>query len=86
MKFTSALVVAIVVASLATASLPANAQDTGKIDPATPATQQGKITKGRSNIQNNLAPPASIDPAAASSAANPKSINKLKTKSNQANE
>ena len=71
------------------ASKPAEAQ------PTTPAPEQAKITKSRSNIQNNreAAPPATTPPEskpAPAPAANPapeaQGVVKTKTKSNQSND
>lgn len=87
MKFTSALVAAFLVACVTITPLRAHAQNGDQANPASTATQRAKTAnKSRSNIQNNRMAPAPVGPATASSVAHPKSINKLKTKSNQANE
>ena len=53
------------------------------VQPAAPAADQAKITKSRSNIQNNrqAAPPAADSPPT-----DPKQLVKPKTKSNQSND
>ncbi|MBS0580940.1 MAG: hypothetical protein JSR36_16915 [Proteobacteria bacterium] len=53
------------------------------VQPAAPAADQAKITKSRSNIQNNRqAAPATAD----SPSTDPKQLVKPKTKSNQSND
>ena len=55
----------------------------GAVQPAAPAADQAKITKSRSNIQNNR---QAAPPAAASPPTDPKQLVKPKTKSNQSND
>jgi hypothetical protein len=70
------------------ASKPAEAQ------PTTPSPEQAKITKSRSNIQNNreTAPPATTPPATTPPESKPapapetQGVVKTKTKSNQSND
>ena len=64
-------------------SKPAEAQ------PTTPAPEQAKITKSRSNIQNNreTTPPATTPPATTPAPApEAQGVVKTKTKSNQSND
>jgi hypothetical protein len=53
------------------------------VQPAAPAADQAKITKSRSNIQNNR---QAAPPAAAAPATDPQQLVKPKTKSNQSND
>jgi hypothetical protein len=79
---TLALAAAGLVANVASAAEPASTP--AAVKPASPAPEGAKITKSRSNIQNNreAAPPESKpDPAAET-----QGVVKTKTKSNQSND
>jgi hypothetical protein len=84
---TLSLVAAGFVASTASATEPASKP--AEVQPTTPAPETAKITKSRSNIQNNreATPPENtapeIEPAPAPEA---QAVVKTKTKSNQSND
>lgn len=74
-------------AGAAEPATPANAVQPTATQPAPPVENGGKITKSRSNIQNNreaAAPPAKAPVDAAPAAE--QSVVKTKTKSNQSND
>lgn len=79
---TLSLAAAALIAGSAGAAEPASPADA--THPASPVTDGAKIGKSRSNIQNNreAAPPVKQ----ADSAAQPKQLQKSKTKSNQSND
>ena len=84
---TLSLVAAGLVASTASATEPASKP--AEAQPTTPAPEQAKITKSRSNIQNNreTAPPATTPPESKPAPApETQAVVKTKTKSNQSND
>ena len=89
---TLSLVAAGFVASTASAAEPASKP--AEAQPTTPAPEAAKITKSRSNIQNNreATPPATTPAPATSSDSKPaaapeaQGVVKTKTKSNQSND
>jgi len=84
---TLSLVAAGFIASTASATEPASKP--AEAQPTTPAPEQAKITKSRSNIQNNreTTPPATTPPATTPAPApEAQGVVKTKTKSNQSND